>query len=647
MASMDFFEAQDRARGKTWKLIVIYALAVVAIIVTIYLVVSFFFFYRAEESPYPFFSREMLWDPAKLLMVSAAVLTVILLGTLYKVSQLSKGGSSVAEMAGGRKVDFSTRDPKERRLVNVVEEMSIASGIPVPAIYILDDEEGINAFAAGFSSRDAAVGVTKGTVEQLTRDELQGVIAHEFSHIFNGDMRLNIRLIGILNGILVLHVIGMIVMRGSIFARAGAGSSGGGDRGGKGGGGAMAILVLGLALLIVGYIGMLFGRMIQAAVSRQREYLADAAAVQYTRNPDGIGGALRKIGGLQAGSKVENGHSSELSHMFFAKGLSSGMNSAFSTHPPLEKRIEAIRPSEEAGSKAPSFIEEEQKETGSEKEEDGFGGTLRPAFILAAIGTFGQKDLSYARKLLQRIPDRVRAAVHEPLQAEALCYGLLLHKEKDLKEKQLNAIREKVGEEVEKEVKGIAPALEAVEREWILPLIDMALPALKQMSEKQYRAFRESLRELIEADDEVSVFEYALEKVLVHNLDAFILEKPDPKVRHKKLGALTQELSLLLSAIAHQSSPSPEEAWRSGIGAFEDDAIQKGSRFIEQGALQFKELDEALDAFAASSGEVRKQFLTAAVKVAYADGDLSKEEMELLRAMAEAIDCPMPISGGA
>lgn len=646
MASMDFFEAQDKARSKTWKLIVLYVLAVLAIVTTIYLVVNFFFHYRAVEYEAPFWSKEVLWKPQLLLLVSAAVLTVILLGTFYRVSQLSKGGSSVAEMAGGRKVDFSTKDPAERRLVNVVEEMSIASGIPVPAIYVLDEEEGINAFAAGFSSRDAAVGVTRGTIEQLTRDELQGVIAHEFSHIFNGDMRLNIRLIGILNGILVLHVLGMIVMRGSIFAGHGGGRSSG-DGQGKGGGGAMAILVLGLVLLIVGYIGMLFGRMIQAAVSRQREYLADAAAVQYTRNPDGIGGALRKIGGLKDGSKVENGHSSELSHMFFAKGLKSGMNSVFSTHPPLEKRIEMIGPSEEAGTKEPTLWEEEEERKNSKDEEQGFGDVFRPEFLLAAVGTFGQKDLSYARELLKRIPEKVRQAVHEPLQAEALCYGLLLHQEENLMEEQLSTIREKAGEELENEVKRIAPALKEVEREWVLPLIDMALPALKQMSEKQYRAFRESLRELIEADEEISIFEYALEKVLVHNLDAFILERPDPKVRHRKLKPLGKELSLLLSALAHQSSDAPEEAWKTGTEAIGSEHRPEGMNFIEKEKLGFEELDQALDAFAEASGAVRKHFLNAAVKVAQADGELSRKEVELLRAMAEAIDCPMPVSGGA
>lgn len=641
MASMDFFEAQDRARSKTGKLVVLYILAVLAIIITIYLVVNFFFAYRGAEYEPSFWSTEVLWDPQLLLLTSFCVLAVILVGTWYRVSQLSKGGSAVAEMAGGRKVDLSTDDLAERRLVNVVEEMSIASGVPVPAIYILDDEEGINAFAAGFSSRDAAVAVTRGTLNRLTREELQGVIAHEFSHIFNGDMRLNIRLIGILNGILVLHVIGMIIMRGSIFAPRGGGRSSGSGEGGKGGG-AMAILVLGLVLLIVGYIGMLFGRMIQAAVSRQREYLADAAAVQYTRNPDGIGGALRKIGGMKGGSNIKNGHSSEFSHMFFAKGLRSGLNSVFSTHPPLEKRIGTIGPSEEAGSKEPSFQEEEGS---TRKEEEGTDEFLQPEFILAAVGSFGKKDIAYAQGLLRRIPNEVREAVHEPLRAEAICYGILLHQEEALKDEQLAIIREKAGKELASEVERLHSSLRSIEREWVLPLIDMALPALKQMSERQYGGFKESVRQLIEADEKVSIFEYALEKILIHNLDASILEKPDPKVRYKRSSILVREMELLLSALAHRSTEHPEEAWQAGIDALAEVDGPTDMSLIPKDQLRFQDLDRALDALAEASGAVRKEFITAAVKVAYADGRLDREEMELMRAMAEAIDCPMPISG--
>ncbi|MFO7845867.1 MAG: M48 family metallopeptidase, partial [Balneolaceae bacterium] len=329
---MDFFEAQDRAKQATWKLLGMYTAAVVLIILSIYVVSLLLLGYAGGGIPSP-------WQPGLFFFVTGVTLILIISGTLFRIAQLRKGGSAVAEMLGGRKLDSSTSNPAERQLINIVEEMSIASGIPVPEIYLLDNEENINAFAAGLSTDDAAVGVTRGCLEQLNRDELQGVIAHEFSHIFNGDMRLNIRLIGILNGILLLHIMGMILLRSTMF-------SGGRRRSSNNDSGKAVVimLVLGIALIIIGYIGMLFGRMIQAAVSRQREYLADAAAVQYTRNPDGIAGALEKIGRIKKGGEISDGHSMELSHLFFASSFSSALDRLFATHPPLDQRIEAIRP---------------------------------------------------------------------------------------------------------------------------------------------------------------------------------------------------------------------------------------------------------------------------------------------------------------
>src|SRR5690606_28971990 len=246
-----------------------------------------------------------------------------------------QGGSVVAGLLGGLPVNPATDDPDERRLVNVVEEMAIASGVPVPAIYVLPGEESINAFAAGYGVHDAAVAVTRGALKHLTRDELQGVIAHEFSHILNGDMRLNIRLIGLLHGLLLLALIGRVLLR-----------SGGRSRGRrKEKGGSVQVALIGLGLVLLGYIGVFFGKLIKAAASRQREYLADAAAVQFTRNPEGIAGALKKIGALGAGSRIVHPRAEELSHLYFASGLRSSFAGLFATHPPLVERIRRIDPS--------------------------------------------------------------------------------------------------------------------------------------------------------------------------------------------------------------------------------------------------------------------------------------------------------------
>ena len=266
-----------------------------------------------------------LWQPDLFLWSTLATLAVILIGSVTKTLELHRGGSAVAEMLDGRLINSNSTDLDERKLLNVVEEMAIASGVPVPQVYVMDNEAGINAFSAGFSTSDAAIGVTRGGMKKLSRDELQGVIGHEFSHILNGDMRLNLRLMGLIFGILCLTVVGRVLLR---------------TRGRKN-----PLPLLGLALVIIGWVGVFFGRLIQAAVSRQREFLADASAVQFTRNPGGLAGALKKIGGLASGSQLTSAHALEASHLFFANGMRNSLFGIMATHPPLPERIRALDPS--------------------------------------------------------------------------------------------------------------------------------------------------------------------------------------------------------------------------------------------------------------------------------------------------------------
>ncbi len=289
------------------------------------------------EEPLPF----QWWHPEFFIVTSGSVLLVITIGSLYKMTMLSGGGESVALALGGRKVPANTRDLAERILLNVVEEMALASGTPVPPVYIMDDEEGINAFAAGTTPQNAVIGITRGAILTLKRDELQGVIAHEFSHILNGDMRLNIRLMGLLHGILVLALIGYMVLRivGNSPGRVSTRRSSDDNKGA--GGLILAILAAGVALLIIGYVGVFFAHLIKSAVSRQREFLADASAVQFTRNPSGIADALKKIGGWSKSSKITSPRAEESSHMFFGSAM---MLSFFATHPPLAQRIQRIDP---------------------------------------------------------------------------------------------------------------------------------------------------------------------------------------------------------------------------------------------------------------------------------------------------------------
>ncbi|MFS8137654.1 MAG: M48 family metallopeptidase [Thermomonas sp.] len=310
---MNFFEHQAAARRTSSRLVILFGLAVVGIVLAVDLAA-----WIATRG-----------SPGMVAFTSVATLAVIALGSMYRISSLSGGGEPVALQMGGVPVPENTTDLDLRRLRNVIEEIAIASGVPVPKIYVLEHEDAINAFAAGYSPSDAVIAVTRGALDRLNRDELQGVIAHEFSHILNGDMRLNIRLIGILFGILMIGLIGRkILWHGRFSGRS------------KGAG---AMFAAALVALIVGYIGLFFGRMIKAGVSRSRESLADASAVQFTRQSQGLAGALKKIGGLEAGSRLNNrGDAEEVSHMLFGEGV--GFSGLFATHPPLLKRIQALEP---------------------------------------------------------------------------------------------------------------------------------------------------------------------------------------------------------------------------------------------------------------------------------------------------------------
>ncbi|MEX0770388.1 MAG: M48 family metallopeptidase [Balneolaceae bacterium] len=649
---MDFFEAQDRARRNTWKLVLLYAAAVILIITSVYLVTTVIFGYTAGIPPEATF-LERVWHPWLLLSVSTIIVIIILSGTLFRVAQLRRGGAAVAEMLGGRKVEPSTNDFNEQQLINVVEEMSIASGIPVPDIYVLDREENINAFAAGFGTHDAAIGVTRGTLEQLNRDELQGVIAHEFSHIFNGDMRLNIRLIGILNGILLLHIMGLILMRSSMFAGMRGGSSGKGKGSGNS---AIAIIILGVSLLIIGYIGMIFGRMIQAAISRQREYLADAAAVQYTRNPVGLAGALRKIARMKDGGKIQDGHALEMSHLFFASSFNSALDRIFATHPPLEKRIQTIDPShdpehEKMKERVQKRVAKDritQPETAAESPLPFASGhaALTPEVILAAIGSVDRGQLDRAGKILQDIPAGLREAAHEPFGAEALIYALLLSGSKSTEQKFPNWFREQTGEKLTGHVEKLTSQLQMQNghREWFLPLAELALPSLRNMSADQYKEFRNNMEQLAQEDGIISYFEFALEKMVVRQLDSAFSNRKDPEVRHHHLKTLGKEFAILLSAMAHVCETDPEAAWKAGLRPVEK-YLPDGIELLPEDECGLKQLGKTLDEIAASANPVKKYIITAIVYCITSDQQISIAERELLRAVSEAIDCPVPMMG--
>ena len=633
---MDFFQRQEKARRNTKLLVFYFVLAVALILAAVYLTVAMMF------------GRHELWNPTLFLYAAGGTLTVILAGSVHKILELAQGGRTVATMLGGRPVNQHSADPDERKLLNVVEEMSIASGVAVPEVYVLPAEEGINAFAAGNSTSDAVVGVTKGCMRLLTRDELQGVIAHEFSHILNGDMRLNIRLMGIVSGILLLAVIGRILLR---------------TRGRKN-----PLPLFGLLLLIIGSIGVLFGRLIKSAVSRQREYLADAAAVQFTRNPDGLAGALKKIGGLVYGSRMQSAYAEEASHLFFGNGLAESWSDLMSTHPPLAERIRAIDPSfdgkfpalstsprvtEPARSSPPPLPARPPRPIPAPQLRDLLGAQLAGTAVSAAtaesgnrlprIGTPEPKHLRYAADFKAALPEILLTASTESLSATALLCGMLLSPEATVRQEQLRQLQSRLALPVYEELLRLLPYVAALPAHFKLPLVTLTIPALRGLSPAQYAPFKADLQFIIEHDREIDLFEYALQKIIVRHLDPHFGQTRRGIVQYHSLKPLLPECAVLLSALArigNKTSAQMAEAFLAGAQHL--GVAEPAMQLLKAEDSSLAHIDAALNRLAQASPMLKKSILTACALTVVADEAIQLEEAELLRAIADTLDCPVP-----
>ncbi len=610
---MDFFQAQDAARRRSRRLVFHFAAAVLSIVAVLY-AVAVALTRSTGNGPVAW------WQPGLFGGVAVVTLGVILGGSLFKTLSLRGGGGVVARSLGGVLVHPGTRDAAERRLLNVVEEMALASGVRVPEVYLLP-EDGINAFAAGHAPDDAAIGVTRGALATLSRDELQGVIAHEFSHILNGDMRLNIRLIGLLFGILLLAVLGRGLLHSLRFSR--MRSSG---RGRGGGNGVVVLLAAGVALLVVGSVGVLFGRLIQAAVSRQREFLADASAVQFTRNPDGIAGALRRIGALSAGSRIANAHATETSHLFFANALRGSALDLFATHPPLDARIRAIDPSfdgvfKPAAPRPPPAPPVQPRPP----------PPLRPEGFLAAVAA-ASADAGSGAALLATIPDALRDAAHDP----ALAPGLVLALVAPAPATPARALAPDDAAVVAR----LLPETRALATATRLALVDLALPTLRQTRAADAAAFLAALDSLIESDSRITLFEHALRRVIARHhapatraADATILS----------LDALIAEVSIVLSLIARAGGEDPARIRRAfDAGAGQLGPIRDRLRFEPPPIGIQGLLADALARLERASPPLKKSLLAALARAAAEDGELRPAEVETLRAVAAAIACPAP-----
>jgi Zn-dependent protease with chaperone function len=657
---MDFFEAQARAKKRTSRLVALFALAVAGTVAASYFAAVFGLHqtqgYRSHRSSrysdqaYADDSSPSLrlWQPQLFVGVTLGTLAIVGLASLYKWNEFSAGGSAVAESVGGRRVDPHTTDTAERRLLNVVEEMAIASGVPVPAVYVLPDEPAINAFAAGLTTSDAVVAVTRGTMQKLTRDELQGVIGHEFSHILNGDMRLNMRLTAIVFGILVLGLAG----RGILWSLRGARFN---TRGKNGGGVIAAIVVVGVALLIIGYVGYFFGRLIQAGVSRQREFLADASSVQFTRNPGGLTGALKKIGGYALGSSLDTHNAAAIGHFFFAQAFASQFGGAWATHPPLDQRIRAIDPRFDGKMFDPPEVVDVAHESfvaaglAPAQPVHHFAPPTAPvlgasAAAVAAIGTISPAAVANAQLLLDATPARLRTATRTPNEAAILLYGLLLDDtDSTVRAKQRALVASRAGADALRTLDELDVDLRALRPEHRLPLLQIALPALRQLPPTALSPFLDTLDELVHADGRVTIFEFALQKLLLRTLALGRDPSRAGVVQFYSFNAVTAEISVVLSAVAHASSNLDLDARAAfAAGAAQVKLIETQLTFLDESASDLAALDAALDKLAAASGPIKQRTLTAAAHIVGADGQILIAEAELLRAISAALDVPMP-----
>ncbi len=643
---MDFFSRQDVARRKTKWLVFYFILSVVVMILMIYAGAIVIHSFR-NKVPL------QKWHPDIFFAVTIGTLLVIILGSLYKVLALRDGGKVIAVMLGGQRINPATSIFVEQQLLNIVEEMALASGIPVPPVYLMKNEDGINAFAAGYLFDDAAIGVSHGALEYLNRDELQGIIAHEFSHILNGDMRLNIRLIGLLHGILLIAMIGYFTLRIVGF------SSRGSSRNKKGSGGVIiVVLAIAFLLLVIGSIGQFFARLIKAAVSRQREFLADASAVQFTRNPDGIAGALKKIGGITQQSFLNSPEAETVSHMFFACGLKKLSFSGFATHPPLKARIQRIDkhfdgkfPKLQKAKKHSSQQPQKSKKSTSippilpgAAALPGFPNSipLDPLLVVAAVGAPTAQHMDYAKRLLASLPHELRQATHDMFSARAVVFALLLDTDDSIRRAQIALIEASEGEPTMKETSRLFDLVQAQPTEYRLPLIQMVQTSLLSMTLPQFEQFRKTVNCIVKADQQLGMFEFVVQRSLILQLDRHFEKRRPPKVNYVAVQGIAKQAGELLSILVHAGHQDGQEAQTAFAQALSPLKLQPTVPLTPRKECSLSLLKDSLDVFVKSSPAIKKRLLGAAVVAVTTDGKVTVSEAELLRAIADSLDCPLP-----
>ncbi len=630
---------------------VLFLLAVVAITATVNLAVALLWLtsigrgiapYRVDAAGNVLLAAAHV-PAAVYVWTTLVTLTLVAGRSLVAVAQLRAGGDAVARMVGGVPVDRATTAPDERRLLNIVDEMAIASGVAVPRVYVLPDEPGVNAFAAGDAPNQAAIAVTAGALRRLTRDELQAVVGHEFSHVLNGDMRLNLRMIGVLAGILFLGEIGQFLLRAS-GRRRGRGH-------GRGG-----LVLLGLVLTVIGYVGLFFGRLLRAAVSRQREHLADASSIQFTRNPDGLAGALAVIGSLDEGSLVRHRHAETLGHMFFAEGIRLWLQSVFATHPPLPERIAQIAPrfvvadylrrraraldgaAPDAAAVAPGSARRQTSAAASPS-------THPAAAVVASVGRPAPAHVEHATRVLAAVPAVVRDAANDRAAAPALLVALALAPDEAARKEQL-AILERRDAARAQQAGRLADPARALPPPLRLPVVELALASLRPLDQPARDAVVADLLGITQAEPRASLETLVLVTLARQQL-AGRAARAAP-VKHRSILEVADDARLVLSLLAHAGvaggGGAPAALGR-GLVALRLPATPP----VPLEKIGVSRVGAALDRLRQLAPFVKRELLEACADTVTADAHIAPAEAELLRAVATTLDCPVPplLEGGA
>ncbi len=629
----DFFARQEDARRQSGLLLMLFAMAVIGVGLAVYLVSMFAGLWFSAKSG----AATGFWHPQLFLWTTTGTLTFIAAASFWKINELREGGARIVATLGGKPVPTHTQAPQERMLRNVVEEMAIASGMPPPDLYLMERERGINAFAAGHGVRDAVICVTRGAVEILSRDELQGVVAHEFSHIRNGDVLLNLRLLGWLNGILVVSQAGEMMFRG---VRRSSGRVGG------------AVFVVAAALYAIGYIGYFFGQLIKSAVSRQREFLGDASAVQFTRNPCGLAGALKKIAGLSVGSRLDHPRAAEVSHMFFGNGLEDYWLHALDSHPPLDERIRRlepgfdgtipdVRPLPPPPAETVTYVVRPAKAL---PEPDSALSGRAVAALLERVAEPMQEHIDLARLLLSELPASLTDASRDTFSACAVVYGLIMDVDPEVRKLQEQLVETHDSPAVAGELRRLLPALDGLRPQVRLPLLDLSLPALRSLSREQYLRLKKTTGAISAADGRESLFEITLRYLLLRHLEPRFFPRTTPRpVQIYGIRGVQKECSCILTSLArvgHRDDNAAQGAFARGAMVLSEPKAD--FQFLSAAECGISSLDRAFATLEVSSPLIRRRLLAASLECMIHDRAVKIEEAELFRAIADALGCPVP-----